>query len=98
MTRLLLITALAALGATPALAEPASSTVMISASDFVSPSARAALDRRIAAAIEEQCRSYAVVEPYQWDEVTACRTAAKSEVDTQLDRIAAASSVRLGSR
>ena len=44
---------------------------------------------RIAIAIEEMCRSYGAVEPYQHDEITKCRALAWRSVEPQLSPHAA---------
>lgn len=80
--------ALAALAvATPAIAESDSVTVTVTAADFASPAARAHLDRRIGAAIEHVCGSYAAIESSQMLEMDACWMAAHDQAKQQLGRV-----------
>ena len=83
----LLVLAAATATATQALAEPRSATVIVSSADFSSPSARARLDHRIAAAVEQVCGSYATIEAYQTPEMDACWRAARSQVEARLGRV-----------
>jgi UrcA family protein len=86
------------IAAASASAEPATVSVAVTRSDFSSRDARAKLDRRIAAAIEQVCGSYATIESDQWPVVDDCRKSARAQVDYGLARIKAASTVEIGAR
>jgi UrcA family protein len=84
MTRFALIGLLFAAIPAAALANPRSATVTVTAADMSTPAARARLDRRIGAAIEQACGSYAAIESGQVPEMDSCWAAAKAEVSRRL--------------
>jgi UrcA family protein len=98
MTRIALIGLMAVIAAASASAEPTTVSLTVTPSDFSSRDARAKLDRRIAAAIEEVCGSYAAIESYQWPALDDCRRSARAQVDYRLARIRAANTVEVGAR
>jgi UrcA family protein len=67
-----------------ALADPRSATVTVTVADMSTPAARARLDRRIGAAIEQVCGSYAAIETGQVPEMDSCWAAAKAEASRRL--------------
>lgn len=71
-----LIALAAVMAATPAIAREDSVTIPVTKADFASTTARAQLDRRIGAAVERLCGSYAAVETYQWTAIDDCRQVA----------------------
>lgn len=74
--------------ASPANAEPATSvTLTVTSADFVSPAARARLERRIGTAVEQVCGSYASVESYDVSEMNACWMSARDQAKQQLGRV-----------
>jgi hypothetical protein len=82
--------------ATPVVAQDEHSAYVI-----VDKSARASqalMKHRIAVAVEEICRSYAVVESYQWPEVDACRKEAWASARRQLAALAGEGRIALSSR
>jgi UrcA family protein len=87
MKRTLIIFLAGVLGAAPAAADPLTATVVVTRADLASPPARARLDRRIRAAIENVCGSYATIESSQWQEMDACWTAARAEVSKHLANV-----------
>lgn len=84
MTRFLTIGLLLTTLPAAAMAEPRTATVTVTAADMASPAARARLDRRIGAAIEQVCGSYAAIESSQVPEMDACWSSAKAEVQQRL--------------
>jgi len=84
--------------ATPALGEPNSARIMVYMSDFASPHARAALDRRVDAAAEELCGVNAVAEGVSWGELKKCRADMRQQVYQQIASMNAADGVRLSAR
>ena len=79
MTRIALIGLLLAALPVAATAEPRTATVTVTAADMATPTARAKLDRRIGAAIEEVCGSYAAIEIAQVPEMDDCWRSARAE-------------------
>ena len=76
---------LAAISAMPAMAQaPASRTVSYDGLDLATPAGRGALNRRIAAAVETVCGSYAGASSYEAREIDGCRAAARTGIETQL--------------
>jgi UrcA family protein len=73
--------------ATPAVAEPNSVTLTITSADFATPTALARLDRRIGAAVEQVCGSYAAIESSQVPEMDACWISARDQARQQLGRV-----------
>lgn len=99
MRTLALIIALSAVAVAPASAEPAAVTVTVIKGDLSSPDGRLTMQRRIAGAVEQLCRSYAAVESYQLAEVDECRREAKISADQQIARrLERENRVRLTSR
>jgi UrcA family protein len=74
----------------PAIAEPRHATVDIGQSDLASSAGRAALNRRIANAVEQVCGSYASIESYQWPEMDECWRSARIQVERRLAERASA--------
>lgn len=66
---------------------PRTATLIVTAADISSPAAHKKLDRRIRAAIEEVCGSYAAIESSQVPEMDACWESAKAEASQQLTHI-----------
>lgn len=94
----LLALAAATVVPTPTIAAPLSTTVVVTPADFTSPTARARLDRRIGAAIEDVCGSYATIEAYQWPEMDACWKAARNQVTERLGNISKSTKLAFESR
>ena len=97
MTRILIVGLLFAALPAAASAEPRTSTVTITAADMATPAARDRLNRRIGAAIEEVCGSYAAIESAQVPEMDACWSAAKAQVAERLASIKSRTSIQLAS-
>ena len=90
MIRTVLIAALcAAAAATPVSAfEPSSrQTVSYSDLDLARPADVARLRKRIAAAIEDVCGSYAAVESWAEPDISRCRADARARTEEQLTAI-----------
>ena len=91
MIRTALATALvaASLAATPAAAygPPARQAVSYADLDLSRPADVARLHRRLAAALENVCGSYATSESWQESEIARCRAGARAEADAQLARL-----------
>ena len=85
--RFTLLTLAALAIAAPAIAQPDSVTLTVTAADFASPAARAHLDRRIGSAIEQVCGSYAAIETSQMVEMDACWMSARDQATKQLGRV-----------
>lgn len=81
--------ALVAAAAVPATAaEPASRTISYADLDLATAHGRATLDRRIAAAVEALCGSYAGAPGWAVPEIDRCRAAARTSAETQLAALA----------
>jgi len=91
MIRTALATALvaASLAATPAAAygPPARQAVSYADLDLSRSADVARLHRRLAAALENVCGSYATSESWQESEIARCRAGARAEADAQLARL-----------
>lgn len=85
-----LVGLLASIIAVPAVAETPMVSIVVKSSDFASPDARAKLDRRVTAAIEDLCRTYTALEFYQAHDVTDCRRSARAQIESRLAPIRAA--------
>lgn len=97
MTRIFTVAALSVLLVqAPAAAEPRDAVVTISNADLALSDSQ--FHRKISTAIEEVCRSYATVEPYQWPEVSECRKAAWAGVREQQASLKMHQQVRLSER
>lgn len=72
------------IGAAPGHAHDSSTVVRISDLDRRNPRDAAILERRLAAAIERVCGSYASVDGIAMDEVTQCRRNAKAGIARQM--------------
>jgi UrcA family protein len=71
--------------ASPALAgEAHSAAVLVWASDFATPQARIALDKRIRSAAEELCGANAVAEDMSWGAIKECRVQVRDIMYGQL--------------
>lgn len=68
-------------------AEPRVATVTVTAADLATPSARAKLDRRIGAAIEEVCGSYAAIESSQTAELDDCWRSATAQAAKRIAEV-----------
>jgi len=97
MTRFTIIGLLFTAVPTIALADPRTATVTVTRTDMASPTARAHLDRRIGAAIEQVCGSYATIESSQVPEMDSCWEAAKAQVAQRIASIKNRSQIRLAS-
>src|SRR4051812_23496309 len=73
--------------AAPAIAEPTSVTLTVTSADFATPAAHARLDRRIGAAVEQVCGSYAAIESSQVPQMDACWGSTHDQVKQQLGRV-----------
>jgi UrcA family protein len=91
---------LAAISAMPAAAQaPASRAVGHAGLDLATPAGRAALDRRIASAVESVCGSYAGASSDEAREIDRCRAAARTGIATQLAALQSRNArITLGSR
>lgn len=90
---------LSALTAAPAPAEPVKVDVTVMKSDLSTADGRRRTQRKIADVIDQLCRSYAAVEPYQFPEVDDCRRRAKASADLQIARaLGREKQVRLSNR
>ena len=87
MIRTAILGLIAATAAVPAISQTAMVSITVKPSDFSSPGARAELDRRVAAAIEDICRTYTALEFYQGTDVADCRRAARAQLDSRLAQI-----------
>lgn len=87
MTRLVKLWLIASIISVPAAAQPDMVSITVKPADFSSPAARAKLDRRIAAAIEDICRTRTPIEFYQSAEVVECRRSARIELDAMIAQI-----------
>jgi UrcA family protein len=97
MTRFTIIGLLFTAVPTIALADPRTATVTVTRADMASPTARAQLDRRIGAAIEQVCGSYAAIENSQVPEMDSCWEAAKAQVAQRIASIKDRTEIRLAS-
>jgi UrcA family protein len=71
--------------ASPALADDTRSvTLMVYATDFATPQARAALDHRIQSALEDLCGANAMAEGVSWGEIKKCRAKGRQDIDRQV--------------
>jgi UrcA family protein len=87
MRKTILITAtlFTAISAIPASAQgPATQSVSYAGLDLGTPAGRAALNRRVASAVEAVCGSYAGASGYETGEIDRCRAAARTGIETQL--------------
>lgn len=87
MRKTILFTAalFAAISAMPASARaPESRAVSYDGLDLATAGGRAILNRRIAAALEDVCGSYAGAPSYETFEIDRCRSAARIRIETQL--------------
>jgi UrcA family protein len=91
---------LAAISAMPASAQAqASRAVGYAGLDLATPAGRAALNRRIAAAVEAVCGSYAGAPSDEVREIDRCRAAARAGIETQLAALQSRNArITLGSR
>jgi len=89
--------ALSVAAAMPAFAQavPASRTIGYTDLDLASHKGRAAMDRRIGAAIEEVCGSYAGARSDEIRAIDRCRAAARTGVDSQLAALRARNATRV---
>ena len=84
-TILIITAAFVTLSATPALAQqPVRQEVRVSDINLTSPAGRARLERRISAAIETVCGSYAGATAQEMSEIDRCRATARASVETRL--------------
>jgi len=81
-----------------AIADPRIATVTVTSADMATPAARARLDRRIGAAIEEVCGSYAAIESSQVPEMDACWAAAKRQVQQRIASLNGRAKIQLSAR
>jgi UrcA family protein len=73
----------------PAVAQISTVRLVVDPSELASPEARLKLDRRIAAFVEDACRTRTALEFYQDDAVMECRRKTRIHVDAMLGRLAA---------
>jgi len=102
MRRTMAVTAalLATISTMPVSAQaPANRAVAYAGLDLSTPAGRATLDRRIGAAVETVCGSYAGASSYELREIDRCRAAARTGIETQLAVLQARHArITLGSR
>ena len=86
--------------AIPASAQrPVTQAVSHAGLDLGTPAGRAALNRRLASAIEAVCGSYAGASAYETGEIDRCRAAARTSIETQLAALQSRQTrIALGSR
>ena len=89
MTRIGPIGMIALIAAVPATAQTAMVSITVKPSDFSSLDAQAKLDRRVAAAVEDICRTHTAIEFYQSAEVTDCRRSARVQLNATIAQIRA---------
>jgi UrcA family protein len=84
-TSILIIAALTALSASPVLAQQSARQEIRTADlDLDSPAGLARFERRVAAALETVCGSYASASAQESAEIDRCRAAARARVNTRL--------------
>jgi UrcA family protein len=102
MRKTILFTAalFATISAMPAAAQaPAGHAVSYQGLDLSTRAGRATLNRRIAAAVETVCGSYAGASSYETSEIDRCRAAARTGIETQLAALQSRNTrIALGSR
>jgi UrcA family protein len=81
-----------------AVADPRTATVTVTSADMATPASRARLDRRIGAAIEEVCGSYAAIETSQVPEMDACWSAARHQVAQRIASLNGRTKIQLSAR
>jgi UrcA family protein len=86
------------LSAAPLHAELRTATVTVSPAELATPAGTARFHKRIAAAIEQVCGSYATIESYQVPQLDDCRRSAWKSVETRLVALKGNGEVRLSSR
>lgn len=86
-----------ALAASPLQAEPRSAVVTVTIAELSTPEGTARFHKRVAAALEEVCGSYATIETYQVPQLDECRRKARSSVETRVAALKG-KEVRLGAR
>lgn len=84
MSKFIVAFAAATLIASPALAGERSATVRHADLDLKSDAGRVELNRRLAAATEQVCGSYASVGADEWDAILRCRAEARRSIARQL--------------
>lgn len=97
MRNILPLTVAVALAATPLHAEPRSTVVTVTLAELSTPDGTARFHKRVAAAIEEACGSYATIEAYQVPQLDECRREARSNIETRVAAIKG-KGIRLGAR
>ena len=97
---ILVIAALSVSAAVPALAQTsARRTVSYADLDLTTPAGRARLDRRVNAALETACGSYAGALDYEVHEIDRCRAEARAGIETRLAGLRSRNGrIALGSR
>ena len=98
MTRFAIIGLLLTAVPAAASADPRTATITITSADMATPTARARLDRRIGAAIEDVCGSYAAIESSQVPEKDACWAAAKRQVQQRMASLNGRVKIQLSAR
>ena len=98
MTRFAIIGLLFTAVPAVASADPRTATITVTSADMATPAARAKLDRRIGAAIEEVCGSYAAIESSQLPEMDACWAAAKRQVQQRMASLNGRAQIQLSAR
>ncbi len=86
-----------ALAATPLQAEPRSAVVTVTGAELSSPEGMKRFHKRIAAALEEVCGSYATIETYQVPQLDECWRKARSNIETRVASLKG-KEIRLGAR
>ena len=98
MRSILPLTIAGALFATPLQAEPRSAVVTVSSAELSTPAGTARFNKRVAAAIEQVCGSYATIEAYQVPQLDECRRSAWRGVETRIAALKASGEIQLSSR
>ena len=98
MTRFAIIGLLLTAVPAAASADPRTATITVTNADMASPAARARLDRRVGAAIEEVCGRYAAIESAQVPEMDACWAAAKRQVQQRMASLNGRVKIQLSAR
>lgn len=72
--------------------------IVVTAQDLAGPAGQRRLHRRISAAAEQLCGSYATVESFQVDGITMCRDQVFGSAQQQLAALAGRGKLRLAGR
>jgi UrcA family protein len=73
-------------------------SVMIHASDFATPRARAALDHRIQLAAEDLCGVNGAAENESWGEIKRCQAGVREELNLKIASLKTSGEIQLSAR